>query len=177
MTTALTPLLSVTRSAGPRTPGEWAPPALHDRQGPRSGEVVTACHFDGRGEKRSGSVEAALITGPAFPGSGHRHAQNERNESERNVRIGPRWPGRGEHFCHAADVPFPRIIETRIRSASEFMPPWARLIGMPLRPMLHPYLHWTDTSGHTARGRTKVMMLEDAPEPLTMLNGGGYRRG
>jgi len=36
-----------------------------------------------------------------------------------------------------------------------------------LRPLLHPYLHWTDSHGSTVRGRTNVMtMLEQAPGAL-----------
>ena len=37
-----------------------------------------------------------------------------------------------------------------------------------VRPLLHPYLHWTDSSGNTLRGRAKVLaMLErsEAPAP------------
>jgi hypothetical protein len=35
-----------------------------------------------------------------------------------------------------------------------------------VRPMLHPYLHWTDSNGKTTRGRSKVMaLLEQAAEP------------
>ena len=29
---------------------------------------------------------------------------------------------------------------------------WVRL-----KPLLHPYLHWTDAAGHTTRGRTRVL--------------------
>ncbi len=36
-----------------------------------------------------------------------------------------------------------------------------------LRPLLHPYLHWTGTDGATVRGRTKVLALlgEEAQPP------------
>jgi hypothetical protein len=35
-----------------------------------------------------------------------------------------------------------------------------------LRPLLHPYLHWTDSRGHTLRGRSQVLaMLERAEVP------------
>jgi hypothetical protein len=34
-----------------------------------------------------------------------------------------------------------------------------------LRPLLHPYLHWTDRNGKTLRGRSKVLaMLEQAAQ-------------
>jgi hypothetical protein len=34
-----------------------------------------------------------------------------------------------------------------------------------LKPLLHPYLHWTDRSGKTIRGRTQVLarLREAAP--------------
>jgi hypothetical protein len=34
-----------------------------------------------------------------------------------------------------------------------------------LKPLLHPYLHWTDSAGTTIRGRTQVMarLRERAP--------------
>ena len=28
-----------------------------------------------------------------------------------------------------------------------------------LRPLLHPYLHWTDAAGEVTRGRTRVLEL------------------
>jgi hypothetical protein len=35
-----------------------------------------------------------------------------------------------------------------------------------LRPLLHPYLHWTDASGTTVRGRTNVLArILEAPAP------------
>jgi hypothetical protein len=35
-----------------------------------------------------------------------------------------------------------------------------------LRPLLHPYLHWTDTDGTIVRGRSRVMaMLDGGPVP------------
>jgi hypothetical protein len=35
-----------------------------------------------------------------------------------------------------------------------------------LRLLLHPYLHWTETDGHTLRGRTRVLaMLEQSSTP------------
>jgi hypothetical protein len=35
-----------------------------------------------------------------------------------------------------------------------------------LRPLLHPYLHWTDSKGKTVRGRSNVLaMLEHAAQP------------
>ena len=35
-----------------------------------------------------------------------------------------------------------------------------------LRPLLHPYLHWTDSAGNTVRGRSKVLaMLAHAAQP------------
>ena len=34
-----------------------------------------------------------------------------------------------------------------------------------LRPLLHPYLHWTDASGATIRGRTKVLAALTAGAP------------
>jgi hypothetical protein len=38
-----------------------------------------------------------------------------------------------------------------------------------LRPMLHPYLHWTTSNGRTFRGRTKVLAMlrqaEHVPPP------------
>jgi len=34
-----------------------------------------------------------------------------------------------------------------------------------VRPLLHPYLHWTDSNGGTVRGRSKVLaMLEQAAQ-------------
>jgi hypothetical protein len=34
-----------------------------------------------------------------------------------------------------------------------------------LRPLLHPYLHWTDSTGRITRGRSKVLaMLEQAAQ-------------
>ena len=34
-----------------------------------------------------------------------------------------------------------------------------------LRPLLHPYLHWTDRTGRTLRGRSKVLaMLHQAAQ-------------
>jgi hypothetical protein len=41
-----------------------------------------------------------------------------------------------------------------------------------LRPLLHPYLHWTQDDGHKVRGRTAVLAmlerLETPPEPATV---------
>ena len=38
--------------------------------------------------------------------------------------------------------------------------------GETLRLLFHPYLHWTDETGRTIRGRTKVLaMLEQAEPP------------
>jgi hypothetical protein len=38
---------------------------------------------------------------------------------------------------------------------------WARL-----RPLLHPYLHWTGPDGRTTRGRANVLrQLGDGPAP------------
>jgi hypothetical protein len=38
---------------------------------------------------------------------------------------------------------------------------WARL-----KPLLHPYLHWTDPDGRTTRGRDKVLrQLDGGPPP------------
>ena len=35
-----------------------------------------------------------------------------------------------------------------------------------LHPLLHPYLHWTDRSGRTLRGRRKVLaMLSECDPP------------
>jgi len=35
-----------------------------------------------------------------------------------------------------------------------------------VRPLLHPYLHWTDSNGRTFRGRSTVLaMLEQAAQP------------
>jgi hypothetical protein len=34
-----------------------------------------------------------------------------------------------------------------------------------LRALLHPYLHWTDASGATVRGRTKVLARIRAAPP------------
>jgi hypothetical protein len=35
-----------------------------------------------------------------------------------------------------------------------------------LRPLLHPYLHWTDSNGKTLRGRSNVLaMLAQAAQP------------
>jgi hypothetical protein len=39
-----------------------------------------------------------------------------------------------------------------------------------LRLLLHPYLHWTNSSGHTVRGRSKVLAmleLDDIPGPAS----------
>jgi hypothetical protein len=50
-----------------------------------------------------------------------------------------------------------------------------------VRLLLHPYLHWTDSSGNTLRGRAKVLaMLErsEAPAPpssIELRDGQVYR--
>jgi SnoaL-like protein len=50
-----------------------------------------------------------------------------------------------------------------------------------LKPLLHPYLHWTDGAGHTIRGRTKVLANLAADNParpplsFTLRDGQIYR--
>jgi hypothetical protein len=50
-----------------------------------------------------------------------------------------------------------------------------------LRPLLHPYLHWTDAAGRTIRGRTNVLeMLENSdppnePDSIELRDGQIYR--
>jgi hypothetical protein len=50
-----------------------------------------------------------------------------------------------------------------------------------VRLLLHPYLHWTDASGRTIRGRTNVLaMLEnsdppDEPDSIELRDGQIYR--
>lgn len=36
-----------------------------------------------------------------------------------------------------------------------------------LKPLLHPYLHWTDAEGKTRRGRTQVLRYLETAAPAT----------
>jgi hypothetical protein len=73
-------------------------------------------------------------------------------DSERKRAAGPAHDVRGD------DVDFRGDDVGRRAHAAIVAGDWAAL-----RPLLHPYLQWTDGDGRTVRGRSKVLaMLERA---------------